>query len=62
MPFFTSECEVKEEGERCSCNGEIDCLYLIQRNPDIYAGKCFQCRKDFTVIKRLYDGGNNAEL
>lgn len=44
--------EVIEKGEHCGCGGDIDSLYLIQRNPDIWAGRCFQCGKRFTVIKR----------
>lgn len=43
--------EVIEEGERCECNGEVDTLYPVQRNPDIWIGRCFVCGKKFTVIK-----------
>lgn len=43
--------EVVERGEQCSCGGEVDSLYLIQRNPDIRIGRCFVCGKKFTVIK-----------
>ncbi len=42
--------EVKERGERCSCNGEIDNLYITDSKPDIWRGRCFQCGRVFTVL------------
>ena len=42
--------ETIEKGERCNCDGEIDCLYLIDY-PDIWAGRCFQCGRKFIVIQ-----------
>jgi len=40
---------VKEQGERCSCSGEIDCLYIIE--PDIWQGRCFICGEKYIIIK-----------
>jgi len=40
--------EVKEKGERCSCSGEIDCLYPIE--PDIWQGRCFVCGEKYVII------------
>ena len=45
--------EVKEKNERCSCGGDIDCLYLIQSKPDIWQGRCFVCGRQYIVIKRF---------
>lgn len=42
--------ETIEKGERCRCGGEIDSLYLIQSNPDVWVGRCFQCGKRLAVI------------
>ena len=41
--------KVKEKGERCSCSGEIDCLYPIE--PDIWQGRCFVCGEKYIIIK-----------
>ena len=50
---------VVEKGERCKCGGEIDSRVLIQSNPDIYSGRCFQCDEPCTVLdsQRYYDNG-----
>lgn len=48
---------VLEEGERCECGGEIDMRSLIQSNPDIYSGVCFQCGERYTIVKRLNNNG-----
>ena len=40
--------EVKEYGERCSCGGEIERLYLVESG--IWQGRCFQCGEPYIVI------------
>ena len=44
------EARVIESGDRCRCGGEVDKLYLISENPDIWQGRCFQCGWLFIVL------------
>ncbi|KKL08482.1 hypothetical protein LCGC14_2575410 [marine sediment metagenome] len=42
--------EAIEKGELCVCGGEIDILGVIQKNPDIWSGRCFVCGVKYTIV------------
>ncbi len=44
------EYEVLEENEKCRCGGEIDRVYLVSSNPNIWRGQCFICGKPYIVV------------